>query len=140
MQEFAKANALPKEAAQALVNLRKSEFDANLAQAEEAKKAQARAIEKVKASWDKELRTDATFGGDKFAHNVAQVEKVLADFMPSTKKTLTERGSMLPPYVMRDLAKLAEKLYAAEKLVQGEAAVGEAVVEDKQDDHLSFYT
>lgn len=140
VQEFAKANALPKEAAQALLNLRKTEFDAAKQAQADQEKAYLKQVQDTRSAWDKELRTDATFGGEKFAHNVMQAEKVLGDFMPNTKKILTERGSMLPPYVMRDLAKLAEKLYSPENIVQGERPAGDEVVVSKVDEHLDFYS
>lgn len=137
LKEFAKANSLTKEAAQALIDMKKSEID-SLKQADiQYQKQQEKAINDTKVAWDKELRTHPTFGGDKFAHNVQQAEKVLSEFMGETKKVLTERASMLPPYVMRDLAKLAEHLYGTEKLVQGEQ--GSPKVEEKETDHLDFY-
>lgn len=138
IKEFAKANTLTKEAAQALVNLKKSEITAYKQAVTEAQKLQEKQISEIKASWDKELRTHPTFGGDKFGHNVMRAEKVLSEFMTETKKVLTERKSMLPPYVMRDLSRLADHLYSTEKLVQGDATRSEVVVE-KEDDHLAFY-
>lgn len=137
LQTFAKANALTKEAAQALVELKKSEISAAKQADAEFEKQQAKAVADLKISWDKELRTDPTFGGEKFAHNVQKAEKVLSEFMSATKKELTARGSMLPPYVMRDLAKLADHLYGSENLVNGEAKAKEIV--EQEDDHLAFY-
>ena len=58
--------------------------------------------------------------------------------MPNTKKELTKSGAMLPPWVMRDLAKLAETLYASPKLVQGDPVVPREEVDD-EDAHLAFY-
>lgn len=137
LKEFAKTNGLTKEAAQAFINLRKSEIAAAEISKTEAQKAQGREIAELKTSWDKELRTHPTFGGDKFAHNVMRSEKVLSEFMPETKKMLTERSSMLPPYVMRDLAKLADHLYSTDRLIQGEAG---GVKETKKEiDPLDFY-
>lgn len=139
LKEFAKNNALTKEAAQALVNLRKSEIDEANKADEQYVKDQAKAVTELKASWDKELRTDPVFGGDKFDRNLMRVEKVLKEYLGETKKVLTERKSMLPPYVMRDLAKLADHLYSTEKFVQGDASKADDKAEEKEVDHLDFY-
>lgn len=139
IKEFSKANGLSKEQAQKFADLKKNEVK----QFEESKIAQKKQMDKeiaiLKASWDKELRTHATFGGDKFAQNVVRAEKVLTEFMSETKKALTERGSMLPPYVMRDLAKLADHLYSNEKFVQGNSESIPKVEVEKEVNHLDFY-
>lgn len=140
VKEFAKVNALTKEAAQAFLNLRKSEQLAAVKAKEDNKIAYENAVASTKSSWYNELKTHAEFGGEHFEKNIQTAEKVLKQFLPDTKKALTERGSMLPPYVMRDLAKLGERLFAPEKLVQGDATVGEVVVEERHDEHLDFYT
>lgn len=93
---------------------------------------------RTRRAWHDELKADPVFGGDKFDRSVSQAEKVLAEFMPQTKKALTERKTMLPPYVMRDLAVMADHLYATEKLTQGEPIV--AQTEEVEDDSpLKFY-
>jgi hypothetical protein len=124
IKEFAKANKLSKEQAEAFLNLKKSEIAAVKAAdvAYEAHVKQKAA--ELKASWHKELKSDKTFGGEKFAQNLHNVDKVLTDFLGETKKQLTDSKSMLPPYVMRDLAKLADHLYKGTNLVQGEATAG----------------
>jgi hypothetical protein len=136
---FLKKHGAPKELAQALADEKKAE----LAQAEAARaQAEANALAEVqatRAAWHKELKDDPTFGGEKFAHNVLRAEKVMQDFMVHTKKILTERKGMLPPYVMRDLAHIADRLYATEKLVQGDPAKpGQEGAKD-EDDPLAFY-
>ena len=138
LQEFAKTHALPKEAAQALVNLKRSEMKANLQAQEDQKKQAIVDKDRTKASWDKELRTDPTFGGENFAPNLLKVERVMNDFMKETKKELTKRGSMLPPYVMRDLSIMAERLYGTEKLVHGSAMEVDRTVQ-KESSPLDFY-
>lgn len=140
VKEFAKENKLSKEAAQAFANFRKLQEKSFKDAALQFKQDQEKATKEIKSKWDKELREDKTFGGDKFAHSVMQVEKVLEQFMPETKKVLTERKSMLPPYVMRDLSKLADHLFQQhEKLVTGEPPrKTEAPVEDEYE-HLKFY-
>lgn len=119
---FAKANKLSEETAKAFLDLKKSEIAADLKLKADQEAQTQKEIAALKSSWDSELRNDPYFGKEKFAHNVQKVEKVLNEFMGETKNMLTERKSMLPPYVMRDLAKLADHLYSTEKLVQGEAA------------------
>jgi hypothetical protein len=46
---------------------------------------------------------------------------------------------MLPPYVMRDLAKLAEHLYKTERLQQGDPPAP-AKSKDDEDSPYAFYT
>ena len=134
--EFAKANELSQKAAQAFADFRKSQIKS----AEEAKvaneKAQLAERDRIRSGWHKELKTDPQFGGEKFANNLLAAEKVVNEFMPHTKKMLTERGSMLPPYVMRDLVKLSEVLHPTQKLVQGDPPAPE---ETEEDDPLAFY-
>lgn len=140
--KFAKDHKLSKEAAQAFVEMKKIEA-ATAKAADEAMEKQIKVtVAKQKADWHKELSQDPVFGGDKFDHNVKQVDKLMNDFMGNTKKVLTERKSMLPPYVMRDLSKLAEKLYESEKLIHGDGAASSGEKEktaEKEFDHLSFY-
>ena len=101
-------------------------------QAEQQKNAQRKA-------WHDELKADPTFGGASFQSNVVRAEKVLAEFMPETKKFLTERKSMLPPYVMRDLAKMSAHLYATDRLNPGEPIV-KAETEKDIDRVKDFYS
>jgi len=138
VKEFAKANGLTKEAAQAFLNLRKTEAEemkATELKREEETKTQVSSIRK---NWDKELRSHSEFGGEQFAANLKIVEKVLSDFMPETKKTLTERGGMLPPYVMRDFAKLGKHLFAGDNFVQGDVT-GSNAPPKKETSPLDFY-
>jgi len=121
IKEFAKRNKLSKEVTQELANIRQVEFKAAEKEAKEAEAAAEKLKQETRAQWHKELKEDPTFGGDKFAFNIKRAEKVVDEFMPGTKKMLTERKSMLPPYVMRDLANLADRLYDTEKLTQGDA-------------------
>lgn len=138
IKEFAKTHSLTKEAAQAFANMRFSESQA-VKQAElDNQKRFDKEIAETKANWHKELKTHPTFGGEKFDHNVLQVEKLLTDHLPETKKVLTERKSMLPPYVMRDLAKFAEHLYSTEKMVQGDPQITDKPI-DEEYNHLDFY-
>lgn len=135
--DFAKANGLTKEAAQAFVNLKNSENAAQKA-AEIAREAELeKAVVKLKSDWQKELKSDASFGGEKYAQSVKNVDRVLTDFMPGIKKSLTDGKRMLPPIVMKDFAKLAEHLYASEKITQGEPPAKE---ESTSDDPLDFYS
>ncbi len=138
VKEFATKNAMTVVQAKAYADLRKQELvDAQAHAVKQQKDFDAEKI-RIRAEWHKELKTDPVFGGEKFDHNVSKAEKVLEDFLPSIKKSLTERKAMLPPDHMRDLAKLADTLYAAEKLVQGDPAKpAETVVED--DDGTAFY-
>lgn len=139
LKEFFKKNEVPEKVAQAFIEKRKSE----IAQQEKAKADQEKAYEaerqKIRSDWHKELKSDPTFGGEKFGHNVLRAEKVIEEFMPNTKKRLTETKAMLPPYVMRDLVKLADQLYSTEKLVQGDPSAPDVENEKGDDDPLAFY-
>lgn len=70
--------------------------------------------------WKNDLVNDKEFGGENFDKNVDRVEKVLQNYMSNTKKILTERGSMLPPYIMRDLLSISKVLNPTTTLVSGE--------------------
>jgi hypothetical protein len=135
IKEFAKANEMSQKQVQAYIDRRAGQIKSFVEAQEKADKAAERQMKELRVSWHKELKDDPTFGGDKFDHNVKMVEKVLEEFFPNTKKELTKRGSMLPPYVMRDYAKLADKLYSTEKLTEGDPVV--PTEEKKEDDFLS---
>lgn len=138
VKAFAKKHGFTKEQVKAYTDLRKDE----LSQFESAKKSAIAQQEneklKTRASWHKELKEDQDFGGENFKKSIADVDKVLNDFMPGMKKSLTERGAMLPPYVMRDLKALAAHLYSKEKLVQGDVPTPK-VDEKVEDDALAYY-
>lgn len=140
--EYAKKFSLPKEAAQALVDSKKADLKFQADVAVETQRLVAAEKAQVKANWYKELKSDPAFGGEKFEQNIKIVDKVLLDYMPGTKEVLTKNKSMLPPYVMRDLANLAGHLFGTEKLVNGGASNADKENENKikEDDPLSFYT
>lgn len=138
IKDFAKKNNITVDQAKALGELRKSEIASAVDRYKNAEKEAEKERLRIRAGWHKELKEDKTFGGENFDKNVSAAEKVLNDFMPGLKKSLTERGAMLPPYVMRDLAKMADHLYATEKLVTGDPA-GPKENEKEVDDPLSFY-
>lgn len=141
LKEFAKTNSLSKEQAQKLVDLRKSEFAQSKQAQIDAQKQQEREVAKLKAGWDKELRADPSFGGAHFEKSLVKVEKVLNQFMPGTKKILTEGKITLHPGIMRDLAKIADIMYRPENLVNGEAsgARSDKKSEEKESSPLDFY-
>lgn len=139
IKDFVKKHGVTKDHAKAFADLRKVE----IAEAEAHFKKQEKEFEqqkiRIRAEWHKELKEDPAFGGENFKKNVSDAEKVLAEHMPQTKKSLTERKAMLPPYLMRDLAKLAKHLYSTEKLIQGEPKTPK---EDEKvvDEALDFYS
>ena len=120
VKEFAKKHKISQEAAQELVDQRKAEAENQKTLMLEAEKSYEREKQKTRHKWYSELKADQSFGGENFAHNIHQVEKFMQEFMPNTKKRLTETKAMLPPYVMRDLANAAAHTYSTEKLVSGE--------------------
>lgn len=133
-----KKTGVSKEAAQALVDDVREQTAAAKKAEEDAQKEYDRKQAETRAAWHAELKNDSTFGGEHFAHNLKRVEKVVSDFMPNTKKILTERKTMLPPYVMRDLKGMADKLFGSASLANGNPPAPPAPEED-ENDHLSFY-
>lgn len=71
-------------------------------------------------AWVDELKNDSEFGGENFDSSVNKAEKILEKHFPNVKKTLTERGGMLPPYIMKDFLKLYKTLNPTAPLVSGE--------------------
>jgi len=138
INEFVKNNKLSKEQSEAFVELRKKEIQDAEAFATKVDEDAVENSKNIRAGWDKDLRNDADFGGDKFAYNIKQSEKVLAEFLPNTKKALTESKGMLPPYVMKDLATLAKELYGSKELTSGDPT-GNNKTESEGDDELDFY-
>lgn len=126
---------LPKEAQQALVDIRKTYLDQQaLEQSNHQKQVEAQ-VTKLKSDWFNELKNDKDFGGSNFDANTKMVNKFINDFMPNTKKMLTEKGGMLPPNTMRDFHAVAKKLYETEGFVQGD---GSAASETKPTDQWKF--
>jgi hypothetical protein len=111
--KFAIENNMTKEQVTAYVTMR----DAEEAQWDADEKA---AVQAKRSAWKKELLDDPSFGGDNFDINVDKVDKVLNNLMPNTKKVLTERGDMLPPYIMRDLLEVSKALNPTTTLVNGD--------------------
>lgn len=141
IKDLAKEMKLTKEQAQTFVEIKKKELvDMKASQDAYEKQVQVE-VTKQKAAWHNELKTDPDFGGEKFAHSVAKVEKFISEFMTDTKKVLTERKSMLPPYVMKDILRAANKFYDTEKLVTGSGASDRnSSKEEKEVSPLDFYT
>jgi hypothetical protein len=137
LEEFINAQKLSKEAAEALVNLKRNEAKREIEFIKSKKEEEVRLVNETRHQWFTELKGDKTFGGENFAANLKKVDKVINDFMPGLKKHLTENPRMLPPFVMRDLAKLADTLYNKGKTFEQ----GEPSVPEKPDDDspLAFY-
>jgi hypothetical protein len=126
ISKFVTENKLTKEQVSAYIKLTKDE-DAEFA------KTQAEAVTATRKAWKQELMSDPEFGGEHFDKNVDRVEKVLNN-MPNTKKMLTEKGGVLPPYLMKDLLSLAKTLNPTVPLVMGEAPAPD---EESDDDFLN---
>lgn len=126
VQAFAEENKWTPEQTEAYVNM-------TIKQAEEAKTANEVRVKEQRSQWQEELKSDKDFGGENFDKNVDRVEKVLEKFFPSTKKVLTDKGGMLPPYVMKDLLSLDKSVInPTNKLIGGEPPEPE----ESQDDFL----
>ena len=128
--DFAIKQKLTKEQVEAYVSLRKEE-DARLIAKFDNDKIEAR------SKWSNELKEDKDFGGDDFDKNINRVEKVLENFMPNTKKVLTDTKGMLPPYIMRDLLSLSKTLNPTISLVSGDPSV--PVVDESENFLEGFY-
>lgn len=113
VSKFAEDNGLTDVQVEAYVKLAQADHDSLVV-------AQAEAVKKQRSDWKGELQGDPEFGGENFDKNVDRVNKVLDKYMPDTKKILTERGTMLPPYIMRDFLKLDSVLNPKTKLPVGE--------------------
>ena len=138
IKDFAKKYALTKEAAQGMADDKKAENKRLIQAIEDRRKQEKIDRDTLKRKWYNELKSDPNFGGEKFEFNVNRAEKIVDKFMPDLKKVLTDQGSMLPAYVMKGLANVANHLYSSEKLTQGEPL---ATGKDKEtdDDPLAFY-
>lgn len=120
--EFAKENGLSKEQVEAYVEM-ESQAHLDYVQAqEEAKVAQRK-------EWFNELKNDVEFSGqngENFNLNVKKVNNIVENYFPNVKKTLTERGGMLPPYIMRDFLALYKNFNPTSTFGTGEPPKPEA--------------
>jgi len=126
---------LPKDAQQALVDIRKTYLTQQATEQANHQKQIETQVNELKTSWFNELKNDKDFGGANFDANTKMVNKFINDFMPNTKKMLTEKGGMLPPNTTRDFHAVAKKLYETEGFVQGD---GSAASETKPTDQWKF--
>ena len=113
ISEFAITNKMTKEQTSAYAELIKSENT-------KAVELQAQRDQEIRSGWMTELKSDPEFGGENFDLNVDKAEKVLEKYLPNLKKALTERGNMMPPYIMRDLLSLSKTLNPTTDLVGGD--------------------
>lgn len=139
LKKFAKEHGMNEKQAKAYVSLRTQEIAQEQVAEEQAEKEFQAAVKAQRREWTKELQDDPNFGKEKYSHNVKLVEKVVTEHLPNFKKVLTEKGTMLPPYLMRDLAALGKQLYSTPKLTTGEPPAPPKQEEDP-DSHLDFYT
>lgn len=130
ISEFATKNKLSKE-----------QIDAYVAQvkSDEAAEAQARTarIEKAKNDNIQELMNDKEFGGENFDNSVHEVETLLDKYLPNTKKQLTEKKGMLPPYIMKDLLAVAKALKPTNQFTGGEPPAPKEESDNYLDDMYS---
>lgn len=86
----------------------------------DAIEAHENSVAKQKSDWYNELKDDTTFGGENFDLSIKRSEKVLEEFFPNLKKVLTDKGGMVPPYIMKDFLNLHKVLNPTAPLVNGE--------------------
>lgn len=115
VSKFALDNGMTEAQLKAYVEMAKSDAEAIKADQEARTKAQRK-------QWSDDLKADPEFGGENFAKSVHNAEKVLEKYFPEFKKVLTERGGMLPPYIMKDFAKLYKTMNPTTNLVHGNAS------------------
>lgn len=140
IREFAKERKLSKHAVKAIVDLKKKEVADLKAFEDKRKKELQQKAQQLRSEWFNELKNDPDFGGENFNKNVKKAEKVVDEHLPNVKKKLTESGNMLPPYIMRDLAKLADTLNGTERLARGGPVTPEKKEdESEENDPLAFY-
>lgn len=104
--------------------LSKAQVEAYVSQlkADDAAEAKAReeAVTEKRKTWNEELVKDPDFGGENFDKSVHEVEQLVEKYFPNTKKMLTEKKGMLPPYFMKDLLTVAKALKPTNKFEGGE--------------------
>ena len=138
LSEYIKKHKIPKEAAQALVDIRKEEV-AKIKQMVADNDARLKQLEEeTKRGWIKELKEDPEFGGENFAHSIKQAEKAYGQFFKNTKNKLTAGGKMVPPYLMKDLLALSKQLYSKEKFDPKGSPIPDSN-DNNPDEHLDFY-
>ena len=113
IKKFAKDNKLTVDQVKAYVKLQREQ---DAAAVEENQKR----IKEQRKSWQAELKADPEFGGANYALNAKKVETLIEKHMPATKKMLTEKGGMLPPYFMKDALRLAKAMDPKSKFVGGQ--------------------
>lgn len=109
------------------------------AEDEKALKAHEQRVKEQRKQWKEELKTDKEFAGEKgdqFDKSVLKVNQLL-EKMPNTKKVLTDKGGMLPPYLMKDFLALAKALNPTQKFEGGEPP---APAEEPKNWMDEFYT
>ncbi len=125
IKEFAKANRLSKEQAQAYLNNYKGVVDKNFKSVKAQEKAASDKILAVKKEEVKKLV--AAIGGKDgadFKENYAKLGQFIGKHLPEFKKQL-DGGEFFPPSsVMKELFDLQEKLTKEDSLVNGGAAGG----------------
>ncbi len=114
--KFALDNKLTTEQLKAYANFSK-------AQDEKALKEHNERVIKQRQEWYEEIKADKEFvgeKGDQFDASLHKINQLLDKNMPETKKMLTEKKGMLPPYLMKDLLRLHKALNPTTKFEGGE--------------------
>lgn len=133
VKEFALKHNLPKEAAQALVELKKMELAEMDKASTDAKSEYESKQTAQRKEWNDELRNDKDLGGteENYKASLKNINTVLDKFLPNTKSMLTKGGIMLPPSVMKDLHALQKVLLGNDSLVLGGTSSSEISDSDR---------
>lgn len=132
--DFAKANNLTKEAAQNFLNLKKAEIKIAQDKMTAAKTKYENDVKAQRQTWANNLKTA---WGNEHDSNLHIVEKYVGEFMPETKKWLTDNKIMLPDVVMKDFLGRAKDAYLTPGLPP--SGTGDSVNDDGSYNSLSFY-
>lgn len=127
IRDIAKAHNLTKEQAQGLIDKRRATIDSHV----EANKTK---VDEIHTKWETELKADADFGGQNFDQSVHNVNKLIREELPGVKNLLTGGKKRLHPDIMRDLNKVARKLYGETEFNPGDKGGN-----DKSWNPLDFY-
>lgn len=114
--EFAKANAISKEAAQKLVEDREKAIAAYQAR-------QLEAHEALSKSWVTEIRRDKEVGGVNLGKNTVLVRRLVEQYGPEGfKDSLNQTRLGNHPLLFKFLSRLAKDVYSDDDIIDGESA------------------
>ena len=82
-----------------------------------------RQITEQRQVWFDEMRADKEFGGENFDNSMTKVNQVLKDYGQELTKQLDESKAMLPPYVVKMVARIGQTMYGNKPMIQGQPKI-----------------